>query len=120
MKTFLKLAFVAGFMISATPSFGQLYIGLGVRVGPPPPRHEVMTPRPHRGWVWVAGYYTWHKRGHRYVWTRGHWARPPRSNAVWIDGRWEQRKGEWVFVKGRWDDEHHHGEDQHRDRRDRH
>lgn len=109
MKTILKLAFAAGILASASPSFSQLYIGLGVRVGPPSPRAEVVPARPpHRGWVWVAGYYEWKPGPHRYIWMRGHWARPPHPHDVWVAGRWEQRHGEWVFNEGRWEGDHHH------------
>jgi hypothetical protein len=109
MKTILKLAFVTGILMTAAPSFAQLYIGLGVRVGPPPPRREVVAVRPpHPGSVWIGGYYRWVPRRHHYIWIRGYWARPPRPHAVWISGRWEERHGEWIYNEGRWEGEHHH------------
>lgn len=117
MKTILKSAFVAGIMMTAVPSFGQLYIGLHLRVAPPPPRKEVVPARPpHRGWVWIGGHYDWQPRPHRYIWVRGHWVRPPRARAMWVAGRWEQRHGDWVFIEGRWEDEHPHEEHHRHDR----
>ena len=114
MKNVISLGFVAVILFCAAPAFSQLYIGLGVRVGPPPPRREAVAPRPHRGWVWVGGYYAWRRRAHRYAWVRGRWVKPPRAHAVWIEGRWAQRKGEWVYTEGRWADEQRPAEGPHR------
>lgn len=71
-----------------------------VRVGPPAPIVERYGPPPHRGYVWVGGYYRW--VGARYVWTRGYWVRPPRPYAVWIPAHWVQRPGGWVLIRGHW------------------
>ncbi|MGO9482256.1 MAG: hypothetical protein ACLP05_10825 [Candidatus Kryptoniota bacterium] len=116
MRTVLKLAFVAAILASASPSFGQLYIGVGVRVGPPAPKREVVGRPPHRGMAWVAGHYDWRPKPHRYEWVRGYWARPPHPNDTWVEGRWEKRHGEWVYTEGKWNEEHHQDEPRHRER----
>jgi hypothetical protein len=74
---------------------------LVIREGPPPPRAEVrlVSPSPHH--LWIAGY--WRHDGRTYVWTPGHWERPPREGFVWFAPRWELRGGGWVFTEGRWD-----------------
>ena len=87
MKTFLKLALFCGLFAVAIPASAQLHIGVGINIGPPPPRKERMIVRPSRDAVWIAGYYKWHPRRHRYVWVPGRWMRPPRPHTVWVEGR---------------------------------
>ncbi len=105
MKSAIWVPILCGVFLLPSSAFAQLYIGLGIRVGPPPPPTEVIVERPHRNWVWVPGYYRWIPRHQRYAWVRGHWVRPPYAHAVWIAPRWEERNGEWVYSKGRWDHE---------------
>lgn len=102
MKTALKTGFFVAMLMTAAPAFSQVYVGLGIRIGPPPVRKEVVVACPHPGWVWVAGYWRWRARAHRYLWVKGYWVRPPRPYAVWVAPRWEQRHGEWIFFRGRW------------------
>ncbi|MDE3057811.1 MAG: YXWGXW repeat-containing protein [Bacteroidota bacterium] len=106
MKSFLMLGLFSGMLLAATPAFSQVFIGFGIRVGPPPPRHEVVVVRPYPDAVWVPGYYRW--RHHRYVWIHGYWIRRPHPYVVWVPARWECRNGEWVFFEGRWNNENLH------------
>lgn len=71
-----------------------------VRIGPPPPHREVVVRRPGPRHVWVPGYYRF--SGHRYRWTRGRWAMPPRPHAVWVPGQWAPRRGGHVWIGGYW------------------
>ena len=73
-----------------------------VRLGPPPPRREVIieTERPGPEFVWVTGYYRWD--GVVYAWVPGHWDRPPRPRAVWVTGRWYHERRGWYWVEGHW------------------
>ena len=105
MKTFLKIVLFGGLLALATPAFAQIHIGLGISIGPPHPPRERIVVRPYRDAIWIAGYYQWHPRHHRYIWEPGRWERPPRLHSVWVPGRWERRHTEWVFYEGRWDNE---------------
>jgi WXXGXW repeat (2 copies) len=71
-----------------------------VRIAPPAPVVEVHDHPPHAGWVWNDGYQRWD--GHRYVWTKGRWVKPPHPGAVWVAHRWERRNGGYVMVEGHW------------------
>lgn len=73
-----------------------------VRIGPPPPRREVIPVRPveHPGWVWVPGFHRWD--GRAYVWVPGHYVEPPRPRVRWVPGHWAERRGGWVWVEGHW------------------
>ncbi len=45
----------------------------------------------------------WQHRGGEWVWVAGHWEKRPRPHAHWIPGRWEPRNGGWVWIKGHWE-----------------
>ena len=72
-----------------------------VRIGPPPPRREVIVERPSPRHIWVAGYHRWD--GRQYVWTPGTWVVPPQPYYHrWVAGHWRHAPGGWVFVEGHW------------------
>jgi hypothetical protein len=70
-----------------------------IRQAPPPPVREVVPPAPGRRYVWVPGYWVW---SDRWVWQGGRWEAPPRERAVWREGRWVERRGEWYWEPGGW------------------
>jgi len=76
------------------------YAQVVVRIGPPAPIVERRGPPPDRGYVWIDGYHRWD--GAQYVWTPGHWDRPPRPGARWVAHRWVHRHDGWVMVEGHW------------------
>jgi hypothetical protein len=84
--------------VSMTPA--ALMAQVVVRIAPPAPIVEVHDHPPHAGWVWEDGYHRWD--GHRYVWVKGRWVKPPHPGAEWVAHRWEQRNGGWVLVEGHW------------------
>ena len=67
---------------------------------PPPLRREVVPARPVPGQIWISGYWAWH--GDRHIWVGGHFERPPRTRAVWVEPRWERRSGGHIFIEGFW------------------
>jgi len=74
-----------------------------VIVEPPPmpaPVVEVVTVSPGPGYFWIDGCYEW--AGARWVWYRGHWARPAHPGAVWVRGDWRHERGGKVWVSGHW------------------
>src|SRR6185437_16541313 len=66
-KTLLALCVAVGSGATLLPAVASAEIY--VRIGPPPPRTEVV-PVLRPGYVWVPGYWNWN--GRRYVWVRGH------------------------------------------------
>ena len=70
-----------------------------IRQAPPPPVTEVIPQSPGRNYVWVPGYWVWHDR---WLWQGGHYERAPRDRAVWQEGRWVERNGEWYWQPGGW------------------
>ena len=96
-KTLIAALLASSISAIALPAAAEIY----VNIAPPAPRYEVV-PAPRAGYVWVPGYWDW--RGHRHVWTRGHWERE-RHGYYWHPNRWIERDGHYVLEKGRWDRE---------------
>ena len=97
MKKQLLIA-VGALLLSA----GVVQAQVNIRIGPPPPRREVIPVRPygHPDWAWRPGYQRWD--GNRYVWAPGAYAAPPRPHARWYPGRYYQRRGRWSWREGYW------------------
>jgi hypothetical protein len=89
----LTLAFA---LASGPFAFGQVY----VHIGPPPPVHEVIPPRPHPGWEWQPGYHRWD--GAHYVWVPGTYVAPPRPGVHWVPGHWRNTPHGYVWIEGHW------------------
>jgi len=71
-----------------------------VRRPVPAPLVEAVPARPGPDFVWVGGY--WEPRGDDWAWHRGGWSRPPRSGAVWVEPRHENRGDHVEFSLGFW------------------
>ena len=107
IKAALLAAGVAAGVLSgmALPAVAQAQGYAWVRVGPPPPRHELAPPLRH-GWVWVPGHYQW--RHGRHVWVGGYWVRE-RHGYVHVAPVWVQDGGRWYYRPARWDAHPRHG-----------
>jgi hypothetical protein len=92
----IAMAILLALMLAPAASFAQVMI----RVGPPPPVYERRGPPPGEGYVWQDGYHRYD--GGQYVWTPGHYERPPHPGARWVAHRWEHRHGGYVMVEGHW------------------
>jgi WXXGXW repeat (2 copies) len=109
-KTLLALFLVgSAFTLSAQ-------IGIGIRIGPPPPPRVVAVrpASPGAGYLWVEGY-QYPVNGH-YRWHEGYWSRPPYEGAHWVGPRHDGQQffaGYWDGDHGRIEHDHHsdHGRD---------
>ncbi len=83
----------------ATPAFARVDVAIVIGVPPPPPMVEAVTvPRP--GYVWVPGYWAWHRD--RHIWIRGHWVLE-RPGYLWVPDRWVQSGPQWHLHRGYWE-----------------
>ncbi|WP_242107123.1 hypothetical protein [Luteimonas aquatica] len=73
------------------------FVGVSVRVAPPPPRHERVVVRP--GYAWTPGYWRWN--GRRHVWVAGGYV-PARAGYVYRPARWYRAGADWRFRGGYW------------------
>jgi WXXGXW repeat (2 copies) len=99
----VALALGSAFVVPPQPAHAAA-VAVGVTIGPtrapPPLRHEMRPRRPHPGWYWQPGYWSWHDGG--YVWVAGVWVKPPRTGASWVSGHWVHRHRQYVWVAGHW------------------
>ena len=102
MNNLIKVVSLCGLMAFATPAFAQ--ISFNIRIGPPPPRREVIVAAPYEGAIWVAGYNQYDYDNNHYRWVPGSWQRPPREGAAWVQPRYARRGGRYGFVAGHWQD----------------
>jgi hypothetical protein len=54
------------------------------------------------GAVWIPGQYNWDPAAGNYAWAAGQFVLPPRPNAQWIAGHWQQTPTSWIWLDGRW------------------
>jgi hypothetical protein len=87
--------------VAIVPASAAVDIGVGINIGPPAPRYEVV-PAPRPGYYWRAGHWFWN--GSQYVWRPGYFVARPAGyyNRAWIPGHWVHRPAGWFFVEGHW------------------
>ena len=103
MKTTIRGFFAVGglaALAACVPMAPPGAVFIATRVGPPPPRVEVVGVAPGPGFVWVRGFWRW--EGDDYRWTPGHWTMAPHPRAVWVPGRWRHHPRGWYWVDGYW------------------
>ena len=81
-------------------SFGQIAVGISVRVGPPalPVYAQPICPGP--GYMWTPGYWGWNDDD-GYYWVPGTWVVAP-VGMLWTPGYWGWGGGLYVWHAGYW------------------
>ncbi len=84
----------------AAASFGQIAVGISVRVGPPaiPVYAQPICPGP--GYYWTPGYWGWNDDG-GYYWVPGTWVVAP-VGMLWTPGYWGFAGGFYGWHGGYW------------------
>jgi hypothetical protein len=93
---------VLGAVISAfsVASFGQVAVGISVRIGPPalPVYAQPICPGP--GYIWTPGYWSWDDDD-GYYWVPGTWVVAP-VGLLWTPGYWGWGGGVYLWHAGYW------------------
>jgi hypothetical protein len=86
----------------------HINVGIGFRIGPPPPvrvwapppppMQEMIYAAPGPGYVWVGGHYSW--MNGQWVWIRGQWLVPPQPGSYWVAGGWDPNRN---WIEGHWE-----------------
>jgi hypothetical protein len=81
-------------------SFGQIAVGISVRIGPPalPVYAQPICPGP--GYIWTPGYWAW-DNDDGYYWVPGTWVVAP-VGMLWTPGYWGWGGGFYVWHAGYW------------------
>ena len=81
-------------------SFGQIAVGISVRIGPPalPVYAQPMCPGP--GFMWTPGYWAWNDDA-GYYWVPGTWVMAP-VGMYWTPGWWGWSGGFYAWHVGYW------------------
>jgi len=81
-------------------SFGQIGVGISVRIGPPalPVYAQPICPGP--GFMWTPGYWGWNDEG-GYYWVPGTWVVAP-VGLLWTPGYWGWGGGLYLWHAGYW------------------
>lgn len=89
-------------LILAIPavSWGQVVVGVSVRVGPPPLPVYAQPVIPAPGYLWTPGYWAYGPDG--YYWVPGTWVEPPVVGLLWTPGYWGWAGGVYVWHGGYW------------------
>ena len=81
-------------------SFGQVAVGISVRIGPPalPVYAQPICPGP--GYIWTPGYWAWDDAD-GYYWVPGTWVVAP-VGLLWTPGYWGWVGGAYLWHPGYW------------------
>src|SRR5579871_1301492 len=87
-------------MAFSAASFGQVAVGISVRIGPPalPVYAQPICPGP--GYLWTPGYWAWNDDG-GYYWVPGTWVVAP-VGMLWTPGYWGWGGGFYAWHPGYW------------------
>src|SRR5215475_12224883 len=87
-------------MAFSVASFGQVAVGISVRIGPPalPVYAQPICPGP--GYVWTPGYWAW-DNDDGYYWVPGTWVVAP-VGLLWTPGYWGFGDGLYLWHAGYW------------------
>jgi WXXGXW repeat (2 copies) len=87
-------------MAFSAASFGQIAVGISVRVGPPalPVYAQPICPGP--GYFWTPGYWAWNDE-EGYYWVPGTWVVAP-VGLLWTPGYWGWGGGLYAWHPGYW------------------
>jgi len=87
-------------MSLSAASFGQIAVGISVRIGPPalPVYAQPICPGP--GYLWTPGYWAWNDDG-GYYWVPGTWVVAP-VGMLWTPGYWGWGGGFYAWHAGYW------------------
>jgi len=87
-------------MTFSVASFGQIAVGISVRIGPPalPVYAQPICPGP--GYMWTPGYWAWNDDA-GYYWVPGTWVVAP-VGMLWTPGYWGWAGGVYAWHGGYW------------------
>jgi WXXGXW repeat (2 copies) len=100
-RSIAKWVLLSIFLLSfSVASFGQVAVGISVRIGPPPLPVYAQPICPGPGYMWTPGYWAWNDDD-GYYWVPGTWVVAP-VGLFWTPGYWGWGDGLYVWHGGYW------------------
>jgi hypothetical protein len=87
-------------MTFSAASFGEVSVGISVRIGPPPLPVYAQPICPGPGYLWTPGYWAW-SDDDGYYWVPGTWVVAP-VGMFWTPGYWGWGGGVYMWHGGYW------------------
>src|SRR5258708_3645396 len=94
------LVFAAMMLSLSIVSFGQVVVGISVRVAPPALPVYTQPAGPGAGYMWTPGYWAWNDDA-GYYWVPGTWVVAP-VGLLWTPGYWGFADGVYGWHRGYW------------------
>src|SRR5579863_4673768 len=94
------LVFAVMMLSLSAASFGQIVVGISVRVAPPALPVYTQPVGPGPGYFWTPGYWAWNDDA-GYYWVPGTWVVAP-VGMLWTPGYWGWGGGLYVWHAGYW------------------
>lgn len=100
-RSIIRWMMLAGIiLVFSAASFGQIAVGVSVRIGPPPLPVYAQPICPGPGYIWTPGYWAWDDDD-GYYWVPGTWVVAP-VGLLWTPGYWGWGGGVYVWHAGYW------------------
>ena len=100
-RSIIRWMVLGGIILAfSAASFGQIAVGISVRVGPPPLPVYAQPICPGPGYFWTPGYWAWDDDD-GYYWVPGTWVVAP-VGLLWTPGYWGWGGGVYVWHAGYW------------------
>jgi hypothetical protein len=100
-RSIIRWAMLGAVILSfSVASFGQIAVGISVRVGPPPLPVYAQPICPGPGYMWTPGYWGWDDDD-GYYWVPGTWVVAP-VGLLWTPGYWGWGGGFYAWHAGYW------------------
>ena len=100
-RSIIRWMVLGGIILAfSAASFGQIAVGISVRVGPPPLPVYAQPICPGPGYFWTPGYWAWDDDD-GYYWVPGTWVVAP-VGLLWTPGYWGWGGGVYMWHAGYW------------------
>jgi len=89
-------------IVAPTQTKAQVFVGISVRLAPPPLPIYDQPPIPGPDYLWTPGYWAWDPDVADYYWVPGTWVQPPQAGVLWTPGYWGWQDGAYAWSEGYW------------------
>lgn len=89
-------------IVAPSQAKAQVFVGISVRLAPPPLPIYDQPPIPAPDYLWTPGYWAWDPDVADYYWVPGTWVQPPQAGVLWTPGYWGWQNDAYAWNEGYW------------------